>query len=251
MKKVILTGGVLMLLSFGIAFAQQEEGENESQNEDKNTKEVKHKKRTKDDLLFEFGLNNYLTNGVFPDNTNEVHTIKPFGSWYFSLGKSYLTKVAGPLFLEWGGNVSWYNFKFQDPATRIEKGTDGITFVNAEMPGITPEKSKLTVSYVNASFVPIIKMGNKKNGIRIGAGVYGGYRLGSYTKLTYETNDFKIKDRSRDNYFANNLRYGVKARFGFRDLNLFANYDLNTLFIEGKGPELNAISAGLVFTDLY
>ena len=89
MKKALLTGGVLILLSFGIAFAQQEEGENESQNEDKNTKEVKHKKRTKDDLLFEFGLNNYLTNGVFPDNTNEVHTIKPFGSWYFSFSCSF------------------------------------------------------------------------------------------------------------------------------------------------------------------
>ena len=45
----------------------------------------------------------------------------------------------------------------------------------------------------------------------------------------------------------NNLRYGLRLQFGFRDTDFFFNYDLNELFSAGKGPKVNAFSFGVSF----
>jgi hypothetical protein len=47
--------------------------------------------------------------------------------------------------------------------------------------------------------------------------------------------------------YANNFRYGGRVEIGIADFNMFFNYDLNDVFESGKGPELNAISFGLIF----
>ncbi len=239
MKKQNLILAIL-LFAFGVSAIAQEDEESK-----------RSRKRTRQDMIFEIGMNNYLLDGQFPDQSNEQYTVKPFGSWYVSLGSSYLTQVAGPLYLEWGGDISWYNFKFQDPSTRLDKSAAGIDFTSIQDVDVVPNKSKMTVSYLNVNFVPLIKLGNKRDGFRFGAGVYGGYRLGAHVKYNYELNGQDIKDKFSDNYFVENLRYGIKARMGFRDLDFFANYDLNKLFIEGKGPQVNAISAGIVLSDLF
>ena len=42
------------------------------------------------------------------------------------------------------------------------------------------------------------------------------------------------------------LRYGLRAQLGFGDTDLFFTYDLNELFNEDQGPELNAFSIGII-----
>ena len=126
----------------------------------------------------------------------------------------------------------------------------GTTFTQEANVDVVPEKSKLTVTYANVEFVPLLRLGQSKKSVRLGAGVYGGYRLGSYSKIKYETNNLNVKDKERDGFYTNNLRYGVRARFGFKDIDLFANYDLNHLFVDGKGPaDLNVISVGFILGD--
>ena len=77
--------------------------------------------------------------------------------------------------------------------------------------------------------------------------MYGGYRLASYTKQVFDDGDRERKQINHDNFYLNNLRYGVRFQFGVFDTDFFINYDLNDLFREGKGPELNAYSFGIVF----
>jgi hypothetical protein len=60
-------------------------------------------------------------------------------------------------------------------------------------------------------------------------------------------NTHSVYHRKGD-YFLNSYRYGVKAVFGVYDVNIFAAYDLSTLYADNKGPELNPISFGLNFT---
>ena len=220
------------------------------QAQDDDNKKRKRSSYTKQDFKIDLGLNNYLSDGQFPDQSGELYTIKPFGSWYVSLGAVYTTRIAGPLSLEWGGDVSWNNFKFEDPSVFMVRDANSVNFFQSVDTEIIPEKSKFVVSYLNASLVPMFSFGRSSKSLRLGAGVYGGYRIGSHNKFTYSRDNQTIKDKDKDNFFIDNLRYGVRVRMGFRDIDLFANYDLNSLFVEGRGPDLNVVSLGISIMDI-
>jgi hypothetical protein len=117
-------------------------------------------------------------------------------------------------------------------------------------------KSKLTATFVNLSLVPVLDFGKNKykpaffdghhsSGFRIGAGPYVGYRIDSYTKQKYEKNGSTEREHHHDNYYLNNLRYGMRVQLGFRDVDFFFNYDMNNLFVDNKGPQVNAFSFGI------
>lgn len=215
-----------------------------------------HGHRTRQSFNFDLGMNNYLSKGKFPDGNNELYTVRPWGSWYVGLNSIQRTRLSKKMFLEWGLGVSWYNFKFQNDKTKITKDDTGVIFTEDQR-DVDFVKSKLTVTYLNASLIPVIDFSgsNKKprvwdgdqNGFRFGFGPYAGYRIDSYTKMKYEENGDVKKDHDHDNFYLENFRYGVRAQFGYRSTDIFINYDLNDLFIAGKGPQLNAISFGVIF----
>lgn len=227
----------------------------EESRKEKDYKKRDHK-RMRSYFNFDFGMNNWLENGKYPNESNALYTVRNWGSWYVALANTNRTHVTGPLYLDFGANISWYNFKFQNDATRLEKGDESVIFYEDFInPG--PIKSKLTISYINATLVPVFsfgKSGRKKDlfnwdyydkGFRFGVGGYVGYRLWSFTKYTWRENGEKKKNHDRGDYFLNNFRYGVKFVVGFRMVDLFVNYDLNTVFIEDRGPSLNALSFGI------
>ena len=212
---------------------------------------------TKQFFNFDLGMNNYLEEGKFPDSYNANHSVRPWGSWYVSLGSMYKSHVDGSLFLEYGGSISWYNFKFEDSETRLFKDDINVSFIN-DTSGYNYKKSKLTATYLNVSFVPVLYFGDKKSfsgksfwkqkynkGFRIGLGAYGGYRIGSHAKYVYKQDGNKERDKDKDSFYLNNWRYGARLQVGFKGTDLFVNYDLNELFAEGKGPKLNAFSFGI------
>jgi hypothetical protein len=213
---------------------------------------------TRNYFNFDFGMNNLLEEGKFPDGNNAQYTVKPWGSWFVGITNINRTHVTGPLYLDWGGGVSWYNFKFQDPATRIEKADAGTIFYS-DTSIVNPYKSKLTSAYINAYFVPMFNFGwsgrkkdifhwsNFDEAFRFGAGFYAGYRIDSYSKNMWKEDDKKKLYRNHDNFYLNNIRYGIRARLGFGSFDFFADYDISELFVDGKGPKLNPISFGVIF----
>ena len=223
-------------------------------------------RRTNNMLSFDFGFNNYLSRGKFPDDSNAPYAVKPVVSWYIALGTLNRTHVTGPLYLDWGASVSWYNFKFENERTRLEKTDTEVRFFE-EADVSEPIKSKLVVPYVNVSFVPMLQLGrplslvhigqdgdqlaiadrDEKAGFRLGAGMYAGYRLGSRAKYVFRQDGDRERVKDRTNFYVNNWRYGIRLQAGFRGVDVFANYDLNELFVPGRGPELNAFSFGIVF----
>lgn len=204
----------------------------------------------------DFGLNNYLSNGKFPDESGALYAVRPFYSWYIAVGGINKTHVKGPFYIDWGTNVSWYNFKFENTRTRIGKEDLGLTFFEDTLVS-KPIKSKFTVPYLNVSFVPLLNFGNRRrndfmdydnnSGFRIGLGAYAGYRLGSKTKYVFKEDDNRERVKNRGNFYVNHWRYGLRLQMGIGGFDFFANYDLNELFNEGKGPQLNAFSFGLIF----
>ena len=214
-------------------------------------------RRTSHSISFDLGTNNLLSDGKFPDSNNDLYTVKPFGSWYVGINSVQRTRIANKLFLEWGVGVSWYNFKFENDRTIISKDNTGVIF-STDTRDLDYKKSKLTASYVNASFIPVVDFGGNRrkpmlfdsrgsNSFRIGAGPYIGYRIDSYTKQVYDENNDKKRERNHDSFFLDNIRYGGRLQIGFQDVDFFFNYDMNELFTAGKGPALNAFSFGVTF----
>ncbi|WP_425392630.1 hypothetical protein [Ekhidna sp.] len=226
--------------------------------------------RTTHHFNIDIGLNNWLEDGTFPDANNSPYSIKPFGSWYVGLNSTNRTWVGGPLFLEWGLGINWYNWKLEDTDYIIEEGSERIEF--NEVPNtINGQKSKLTASYINATVVPMFDFsrGRRKitsiesggvrikkysrKGFRFGVGGYAGYRIGSHTKYKFKENGSNEKDKERDNFFLENFRYGIRAQVGWKGVELFATYDLNEVFSPNRGPlnadnqsaALNAVSFGI------
>jgi len=213
-------------------------------------------------FAFEFGVNNVLNDGKSLDSSLP-YSVRSWGSWYVGLGGSHTNYVTPTVAFEWSGNITWYNFKLHNDQYFIQKGTDMVEFnpLPSEYSGL---KSKLTASYINASFVPLfdfsrnkqkiksyesrsIKIENyKKQGFKIGVGVYVGYRLHSHSKIKFRRNGDNDIAKEFSSLYVSNWRYGVRMRVGIKSLDLFFNYDLNELFNEGRGPELNAFSFGII-----
>lgn len=217
---------------------------------------------TRHDINFEIGMNNWLEDGKFPDQNNQLYAIKPWGSWYVAINSVHRTSLGTNFALHWGGGISWYNWKMENRSVRITKTDTEVDF--SEDPILKGTKSKLAATYLNVNLVPTINFSsghkdskksrngfkrrrNRGNGARIGLGGYAGYRIDSWTKFVYEDSDGdKEKEKEGGNFFINNFRYGVRGEFGFNDVDFFVNYDLNTVFSAGRGPKLHAISFGII-----
>jgi len=207
-------------------------------------------------MNFDFGINNYLENGAFPDYNGAQYTVRPWGSWYVGINSILHHDIAEQFFIEWGFGVSWYNFKFQDERTRVNDTDTGVTFTEDQRP-YSFDKSKLEATYLNVSIIPMYSFGSNHHhsrwwhhghdSFRIGIGPYAGYRIESHSKQVFYVNGDKEVEKDKDNFYLNNFRYGLKLQMGTQGIEFFTAYDLNPLFAEGKGPDLHAITFGIVF----
>lgn len=220
-------------------------------------REVRKFKRTRGETYFDLGLNNYLTNGQFP-NQSEPYALRPFGSRYVAISYVYNTRIGGgksPLGISYGLEASFYNFMF-DGNQRIRRGTDQVEFVdvlNDQNRAITLRKSKLTAIYGS---IPIMitldfdRRGGSRSGegrFRLGLGGYAGYRLHSYSKIK---EDDGRKNRERNSFYLNNVRYGLQGMIGVGSIDLIFKYDLSPLFDNNQGPagtDLQAVSLAFRF----
>lgn len=216
----------------------------------------KPRRGTSQNFVFDLGINNLLDADGFPSSA-DPYAVHPWGSWYVGFNSIQRTRVANKFFLEWGGGVSWYNFKFENERTILSTDENGIIF-GEDLSNVDYRKSKLTVTHLNLSLVPVLDFGNGRHkptffndtdsrSFRIGVGGYLGYRLDSYTKQTYFENGDRRRNHEHDSYYLNPLRYGVRLQLGFGDSEIFVNYDLNELFEENKGPKVNALTFGVSF----
>lgn len=153
------------------------------------------------------------------------------------LAKSYVGLVSGM-------GLSFNNYRLENPFT-IQKGTNMTEPVLLGYDNLS--KTKLAVSYLN---VPLllefqIPVNQNEGRLFVNAGLIGGVKIGSHTKVKY--GDTKDKDRSGFNL--NSFKYDATARIGYKDISLFAKYSLTPLFQSGKGPELTPFTIGISFLD--
>ena len=223
------------------------------EDEDEDRRKYRYYPRSRFDFAFEVGLNNWLEDGKFPVGS-QPYALNPIGSWYWNLGPTWRTHIGGPVFLDAGITSAWNVYRFDDASTRIQADENGVVFFS-DTTSTGQRKSKFANWFIQAKLVPMFAFGsnhrrgwrlwnNIDKGFRIGAGVYGGYRIWSRTKYKYNDR----KDKRTSNYLLNNVRYGVRGQLGFRGVDLFIEYDLSQVFQENQGaPELNRIQFGVTF----
>jgi hypothetical protein len=236
---------------------EEREGDEDDDNDDDDFDWRGHKKwnRTWQAFNFDLGTNNYLHKDKFPGD-EQAFAVRPWGSWYIGGSSVQRSRIARKFFLEWGMGMSWYTFKFQDNNTLIVKNDNGVEFTT-DVRDVDFRKSKLSITYIQVSLIPVLDFGDhgrkarfwdgyNDHSFRIGFGPYLGYRIGSHSKIVYEDGG-REKDKNRDGFYLNNVRYGARLQLGYRSTDLFFNYDMNELFQENKGPKLNAFSFGVIF----
>jgi hypothetical protein len=111
-------------------------------------------------------------------------------------------------------------------------------------------KSKLTASYLvlPLMFEYQFRDSRGKNMFHISLGGYGGVRIGSKTKTVHMHENTKIKSKEHDDFKLNQFKYGLSARMGWKWINVFANYNLSSMFKSNKGPEMYPFEVGISLT---
>lgn len=193
------------------------------------------------------GLNNYLEDGELPSSSS-IYSLNPLTSWYAALNFDNVTHVFGPLYLDWGVGASLQDFSFENTRVELDVDRDNKTVDFVERVDRTGIKSKINAAYLNVHFVPSFSFG-RYNSFRVGAGVYGGYRISSHAKYKYnDVNGDKQKDKYKESLFLNPFKYGIRAQIGWDFFDLFFNYDLTELFEEdATAPRLTPVTFGVIF----
>lgn len=143
-----------------------------------------------------------------------------------------------------GIGLGWNNYRLPNDILLV-KGSNELEHIELETD--LPYKNKLTLMMVN---VPLMlelqtRSHSELSKFHLAAGLNLGVRLSSHTKQVYKIDGKKDKVKSHEDFYINPFRYDLQARLGWGKLNFFASYSLNSLFRDGKGPEVYPFSIGL------
>lgn len=229
-------------LSFGdrkIIIIEDEDKEKDKK-KDKKVNEIKHIWAG-----VELGFNGYsnkLFNTTLPNGgaysldylRSNVVNINPFER-NISLYKNYIALTTGIGFQ--------FNRMMFENNTTLVPFKDSIQIVDA---GISYSKNMLKASYLT---VPLLfqfntsKIHAKSFHFAIGGQV--AVKLGSRSKQVYDVDGDKKRDIYKNDFNLNPFQYGLTARIGYGQVNVFANYNLSEVFKSGKGPELFPFQIGV------
>ena len=151
-----------------------------------------------------------------------------------------------------GLGLEWNYYRFDNKNSILEDPTNGKVIernLAIERPSWDILESKLSTTYATLPLLLEFHSSSyQHSGVIFSAGVIGGLKLGSNTKIVYKENDNKNKERVRDDYNLAPFRYGVHARLGVGDWMVFGTYYFTSIFESDKGPELYPISVGFALS---
>jgi hypothetical protein len=144
-----------------------------------------------------------------------------------------------------GMGLSFNNYYFDNDNT-IAEVDDYV--VPVYLDGTNLVKSKLTTTFIRIPLlmeVQFPRSSTRSHRIYVSAGLLASLKLGSHTKVVYDDENGKSKDKDNDDFNINPFRAGVTARIGFHNISLFGDYSLTAMFLKDKGPEMYPFSVGL------
>ncbi len=136
------------------------------------------------------------------------------------------------------------NYRFDSKNIMVRDDNGYTTYQITDRP---VEKNKLVTSFLTVPVLMEFQLPahDGKKDFFISAGVYGGFRLGSHTKVVYSDNGSREKEKGRDDYNVNTFKYGLMTRVGYKWIKLYAKCDFSQMFETGRGPEVFPWTVGL------
>jgi hypothetical protein len=197
---------------------------------------------------FEFGFDNYVVSDyslTLPESIDymSLHSGKSH-NFNFNVAQTSLG-LARRIGFVTGLGFNWNNYRF-DGNNNIIKSETGV--IEKYDPEALLKKSKFSTLYLTLPVLLEFQIPADHNHLNIAAGLIGAVKLYSYSKMVFEEGD---KVRSEDDFSLNMLRYGVTARIGYENLQVYSTYYITPLFQTGKGPgaiDLFPVEIGLAFT---
>jgi hypothetical protein len=110
------------------------------------------------------------------------------------------------------------------------------------------QKSKFSMAYITAPLLIEfqVPLDHYSNRLFISGGLMAGYRLSSHTKIKYRADRSKEKLKTPGDYSLNDFKYGLMMRLGYRQYQVFVNYDLIPLFKEeAQAPDIFPLTFGV------
>lgn len=202
---------------------------------------------------FSVGMSNYLDKDFSLSRTadNEYMDLNTGKSWNMNLNfAQYSINLINNKFgIVTGLGIEWNYYRFDNNNTIYKDANGVIASDDTSYASVSVVKSKLSTTY---AMVPVLlewhSSASQHKGVVISAGVIGGVKLGSNTKVLYKEEGDENKDKKRDDYNLSPFKYGVTARIGVGDWLIYGNYYLTSLFEKDKGPELYPFSIGIALS---
>jgi Outer membrane protein beta-barrel domain len=123
---------------------------------------------------------------------------------------------------------------------------DSVTFVPDS---ISFDKNKLVTWHAQIPLLLSFQTNptEPKKNFHISVGGYAGLLIGS--KLKQKSDQFG-KVEQKDDFNLTSFRYGLTARVGFSNFEVYANYSLTPLFRDGEAPAVNPVNFGISITGI-
>ncbi len=195
-----------------------------------------------DDLTYWSGFDigiNLPVNGSFENSFNSSHLdIDPSQSFSYSLNiAEKRIRIAGDYFgIVTGLGFTNSRYGFKDNRLRLTSNSDSTFGVVDTTLFNGFSKNQLRVNTINVPLLFQINTSkNEDKNFHIAFGAIGGVRIGSNVKYKYDLaggGDTKNKEKGR--YNLNAFQVLGTVRLGYNDWGLFANYDILSLYEDGK-----------------
>ena len=235
MKKFFAVAAIL-LLSTGVALAQETDNKNSTPEK---------AKPARDAIMLQFGYDAWTNT---PDSINTTGFGRGFNAYVmydFPIQKSHFSFAAGV-----GIGTSNVYFKNQELSFTDTGALGKMVHFNPET--YDYKKSKLTTAYAEAPF-ELRYFSNKEDrnkGFKAAIGLKAGALVGAHTKTKRTVEGSSVVEKVNTKRYLETWRVGGTVRLGYGNFSIFGTYQLNSVFKEGNGPQVTPFSVGLCISGL-
>lgn len=215
-------------------------------------RDIEGERRTTSQFVFAFGLNNLATDKAVA-NSDYRYWGSHFYEWGFT-SNTRILKNNNLLHAKYGLSLMYNNLRPTE--NRYFKETGNQT--NLEVSGTHLKDSRfrnvylVVPAHLEFDFTKKSQKDDKTifhthKSFRVGLGGYIGGNIKSKQILKFEDEDGnKVKQKTKGDFNVNDFIYGASAYIGYKEVSLYAKYDISPLFSD-NAVDQNNVSLGIRF----
>lgn len=214
-------------------------------------KDRQQNKRTTSQFVYAIGVNNLATKGAVANSD-----FRYWQSRFYEWGFTFNTRIDpnyNLLHFKYGLSLMYNDLKPTDNRFFVDNGSQTLLETNPLHQDDSRFRNVNLVVPLHLEFdftKPKIKEGKtyfkSHDSFRFGIGGFIGANVKSKQILKYDLDGYYTVEKTKGDFNANDLIYGVSTYLGYKETSLYLKYDLNPLF-ENNTIDQNNISLGIRF----